>query len=244
MSSLLRIGSRGEAVSDWQKILHAQGLGEVCGPIDGIFGMRTDSATRQFQERHGLMVNGVVNAATRQAAERWTSNGPELVRIAEGELKVKETSKNQGPGIEKYWPATSYPSGYKEHQPWCAAFVAWCVREAGRREGWLVKDTARPRSAAVREWVPAALKLGWEVFGPRDGLRFPRAGDVVVFTFSHIGIVTDFDGTWVKTIEGNTNAAGNREGKFVMRHQRVLGICRSFIRLPKPGEKIKAGRIR
>jgi peptidoglycan hydrolase-like protein with peptidoglycan-binding domain len=243
MSALLRIGSRGEAVEDWQRILQSHGFGGgILRFVDGIFGGRTDSATRQFQERHGLMVNGVVNAATREAASK--SNGRVIVRIAEGELKVKETSKNQGPGIEKYWPATNYPEGYRNREPWCAAFAAWCVREAGLREGWLKKDAARPRSAAVREWVPAALRLGWEVFGPRDGLRFPSAGDVVVFTSSHMGIVTDFDGTWVHTIEGNTNAAGNREGKFVMRHQRVLGYCRSFIRLPKPGDAPKTGRIR
>lgn len=149
-----------------------------------------------------------------------------LVVIARGELGVHETSTNRGPGIEKYWKATDYPEGYKEREPWCAAFVAWCVAQ------YLGMTAARPKSAAVSKWVPTALKLGWQVFGPRDGLYFPRAGDIAVFTFSHIGLVEDFTGHDVVTIEGNTDEDGGREGKEVARRKRMLKVCRSFIRVP------------
>ncbi|MEI6034516.1 MAG: CHAP domain-containing protein [Verrucomicrobiae bacterium] len=152
-----------------------------------------------------------------------------LVTIARAELGAHETSNNQGPGIQKYWGATSYgPEGYANREPWCAAFVAWCV--------FLYLGGAtkrRPQSAAVRDWVPAALRLGWKVFGPRDGLFFPRAGDIVVFTFSHIGIVEDFDGTHITTIEGNTDDDGGREGREVAERRRALSICKSFIRPPE-----------
>lgn len=150
-----------------------------------------------------------------------------LVTIARAELGVHETSRNQGLGILKYWEATSYgPDGFKDRAPWCAAFVAWCVALH------LAFAKARPKSAAVADWVPDALRLGWRVFGPRDGLLFPRAGDIVVFKFSHIGIVVDFDGAHLRTIEGNTDDEGSREGREVAERDRPLGVCRSFIRLP------------
>jgi hypothetical protein len=57
-------------------------------------------------------------------------------------------------------------------------------------------------------------------------------GDIVVFTFSHIGIVHSNNGAIITTIEGNTNAAGSREGVTVARKQRSLSIIKSFIRLP------------
>lgn len=234
MAAILRIGAKGDEVRGWQLELHEHGLGSVCGEIDGIFGVRTDAATRQFQDRHGLMVNGVVNSATREAAGRSCAI-PTVVAVAESQLGVKETSKNYGPKIAKFWEATDYPDGMKNREPWCAAFVAWCVREAGRAEGWLDKsERNRPRSAAVRDWVPAALKLGWKVFGPGDPVMFPAPGDIVVFKFSHIGIVTEREAYDVRTIEGNTGAQGEREGKYVMRRERgIRELCRSFIRPPK-----------
>lgn len=234
MAPIIRMGAKGDAVRAWQLELHEHGLGAVCGEIDGDFGVRTDAATRQFQDRHGLMVNGVVNSATREAAAK-TCAIPTIVAIAESQLGVKETSKNYGPKIAKFWEATTYPEGMKNREPWCAAFVSWCVREAGRAEGWLNKaETNRPRSAAVRDWIPAANKLGWKVFGPGDPISFPAPGDIVVFTFGHIGIVTDREAYSVRTIEGNTNEHGEREGKFVMRRDRsIRELCRAFIRLPK-----------
>lgn len=234
MAPILRMGATGAAVVEWQRILHGQGLGAVCGEVDGVFGVRTDAATRQLQDRHGVMVNGVTNAATRAAAA-GSASIPAIVAVAESQLGVKETSKNYGAKLAKYWEATSYPEGMRNREPWCAAFVAWCVREAGRADGWLNRgETNRPRSAAVRDWVPAALKLGWKVFGPGDPVMFPAPGDVVVFKFSHIGIVTDRMAYEVRTIEGNTNEHGEREGKYVLRRERALReMCRSFIRLPK-----------
>lgn len=150
-----------------------------------------------------------------------------LLAVARTQIGVAETSRNRGPGLAKYWPATTYPDGMKNREPWCAAFAAWCVMRA------LGASAPRPRSARVRDWVPDALRLGWRVFGPRDGLLFPEPGDIVVFTFSHIGIVERFDGGHVITIEGNTDDAGSREGREVAVRSRSVSLCRSFIRMPE-----------
>jgi peptidoglycan hydrolase-like protein with peptidoglycan-binding domain len=67
----IRRGSTGQAVRDWQTMLVAAGNTVA---IDGQFGAGTDSATRQFQKAHGLVVDGVVGPATWGAgAARATS---------------------------------------------------------------------------------------------------------------------------------------------------------------------------
>jgi N-acetyl-anhydromuramyl-L-alanine amidase AmpD len=61
------MGSHGDDVRAWQERLLA--LGYRPGKADGIFGARTDTATRVFQSEHGLRVDGVVGANTLKAAE-------------------------------------------------------------------------------------------------------------------------------------------------------------------------------
>lgn len=164
-----------------------------------------------------------------------------IARVAAEQIGVRETSPNQGPGIPKFWDATSYPQGDENREPWCSAFVSWCIQEADRREP-LLKFTVPPTFPAVSQWLPWANRweVDAEVFRPDDKTRKPLPGDIVIFLphFSHIGIVESFDTTSVITIEGNTNAAGDREGGAVLRKRRPLSICGSFIRLPALGIKV------
>src|SRR5919198_370363 len=44
--------------------------GERPGPIDGLFGPRTEAAVERFQGSHGLAVDGIVGEATRGALAR------------------------------------------------------------------------------------------------------------------------------------------------------------------------------
>jgi hypothetical protein len=58
-----------------------------------------------------------------------------------------------------------------------------------------------------------------------------KAGDIVVFTFSHIGLaVADAKDGEVLTIEGNTDLAGSREGGGVFQKRRPLSKVRARIR--------------
>jgi peptidoglycan hydrolase-like protein with peptidoglycan-binding domain len=59
---MLRTGSSGEAVEALQKKLLAMGINP--GPVDGIFGPKTDAAVRRFQEREDLQVDGIVGPQT------------------------------------------------------------------------------------------------------------------------------------------------------------------------------------
>lgn len=58
----LRVGSRGTSVSRLQNLLLAQGLSP--GPIDGIYGAKTEAAVRFFQAQKGLAITGVVDVNT------------------------------------------------------------------------------------------------------------------------------------------------------------------------------------
>jgi len=127
-----------------------------------------------------------------------------------------------------------WKDGDTDGYPWCAAFVSMCVQKLIQREPLLAHVTP-PRTAGVRKfyrrWAPSQRCL---IFAPDDTSRRPHKGDVVVYTFSHIGIVTGTMPGGVTTIEGNTNAAGSREGTSVLRKTRTKDKIRCFIRLPIP----------
>ena len=60
--SILRIGSTGEDVKYLQQSLTK--LGYSPGPIDGIFGSKTETAVKAFQKAKGLVVDGIVGNNT------------------------------------------------------------------------------------------------------------------------------------------------------------------------------------
>ena len=167
-----------------------------------------------------------------------TVNGDvgKVINAARGEVGVIETSNNQGPGIAKYWSATTYPEGYNNAEPWCAAFVCYCIKVSG-----LFTETDRPKTASA---------FGYESWARSKSSRVTltvsptavRVGDIVIFSFSHIGIVTsdsDINGVF-RTIEGNTgrgaptpgqamNVSAERDGNGVHEKSRKLSLVRSAI---------------
>jgi peptidoglycan hydrolase-like protein with peptidoglycan-binding domain len=58
----LRQGSDGDWVAYMQGLLEAQGHSP--GPLDGIFGPRTEAAVRAYQEANNLRADGIVEAET------------------------------------------------------------------------------------------------------------------------------------------------------------------------------------
>lgn len=63
---ILRRGSEGEDVLRWQRFLIGQGL--LASAADGLFGPRTERATRAFQRRAKIELDGVVGPMTYAAA--------------------------------------------------------------------------------------------------------------------------------------------------------------------------------
>ena len=79
---LFRLGDRGPAVADVQALLHGLGLLATVPP-EQVFDEATDRALREFQQRRGLSVDGIVGAETYRAlaAARWKL-GDRLLSLA------------------------------------------------------------------------------------------------------------------------------------------------------------------
>ncbi|NMP20846.1 peptidoglycan-binding protein [Sulfobacillus harzensis] len=60
----LQYGDRGHWVMTLQADLN--GLGVVAGPVDGVFGPKTETGVKHFQQLHHLPVTGIANGATWQ----------------------------------------------------------------------------------------------------------------------------------------------------------------------------------
>lgn len=73
-SMMLRRGNSGEAVRELQRLLAAHGF-EI--RIDGVFGPGTEDILQQFQERAGLMPDGVAGPKTMAALSAPTADQPE-----------------------------------------------------------------------------------------------------------------------------------------------------------------------
>jgi hypothetical protein len=156
----------------------------------------------------------------------------EIVRIANGEVGIEEVNgSNCGHRVNQYKAATNLPPD--QSWPWCAAFVCWVIREA--LIAIQAKETAtfkRPRTAGAwdfENWSLAQDSTTWTK-KPHGGDIV--AGDIVIFTFSHIGIATsspDSNGM-VRTVEGNTDSSGSREGGGVFAKSRHVSKIRSRIR--------------
>ncbi len=156
---------------------------------------------------------------------------PKLVVLASREVGVEEVDgTNCGEMVNTYKAATNLPP--TESWPWCAAFICWLVREAMKECG--VQETAtfkRPRTAGAWDFINWSLRQDKTT----HTLKYPGddilPGDIVVFTFSHIGLaVSSPDGSTVDTIEANTDADGSREGGGVFRKTRKLSQIRARIR--------------
>lgn len=59
---MLSNGSSGAEVEALQRKLIAKGVNP--GPIDGVFGPKTEEAVRRFQEQQGLQVDGIAGPNT------------------------------------------------------------------------------------------------------------------------------------------------------------------------------------
>lgn len=102
---------------------------------------------------------------------------------------MEQGGNNRGPKVSEIILANSGVVG----EPWCGDFIAYCYRKAGS------KVVSRPW-ASVR-----ALRglTGLEV------TKRPRAGDLVVFRFDHVGLFEkQISPLVIQTIEGNTGATG------------------------------------
>ena len=133
---------------------------------------------------------------------------------------VRETTgKNDGPWVE----AIQRTTGNKKGDPWCASFVNWVLDIAYRDMNPL------PATASCDVLLEFARKNQLLTSTPQPGdvfLVMKTKNDAI-----HTGIVTEVRADTIRTIEGNTNREGAREGNGVWARERArAGLL--FIRVP------------
>jgi hypothetical protein len=162
-----------------------------------------------------------------------------FVAIARLDSGKTEVMKNHAPWIEKLWPATSYPEGYDNREPYCAAGLAYCLREWLKDSEVLAalnlsaqgSDQWRCKSAAAFEWQKWAGRKNLQVLPVRSILH---TADIVIYKKSHIELVTNDDGTLggpFVAVGYNTNASGSRDGEGCFEKPRSRSDVKCFIRI-------------
>jgi len=220
------------------------GLGYYRGTYAGRPGEKTLEALDRY-----LAIDAPEPASGAVASSAAESFGSIIATIAleEAAKEIRESGgNNRGPDIVRYQEATWLPPGA---WPWCQAFVAWVIREAIQRGG-PVRFT-RPRTAGawdMENWATdrdqqtgssrrrsGGAAAGVSLIKPAEAAE-ARAGDIIVFNYSHIGIVVR-DGLVsgrIRTVEGNTSGSGaDREGDGVHAKTVEPRHLRSLIRLTR-----------
>nr|DAL51781.1 MAG TPA_asm: PlyB like endolysin [Caudoviricetes sp.] len=127
-----------------------------------------------------------------------------LIQIAKNEIGYLEKasnsqldSKTANAGENNY---TKYWRDIKpdyQGQPWCAAFVSWCMTKT------FGLDTAKK---LLKHWPYVYCPTMADLFTLNSN---PKVGDIVIFyrngTFTHTGIVIKVSGDRFWTVEGNTS---------------------------------------
>jgi peptidoglycan hydrolase-like protein with peptidoglycan-binding domain len=83
---VLSKGSTDPAVKDLQAALKA--LGQDPGPIDGIFGAKTETAVKKFQQQRGIAVDGVVGRVSWINIDEADQSEP-VLRVGSSGLPVR-----------------------------------------------------------------------------------------------------------------------------------------------------------
>lgn len=127
----------------------------------------------------------------------------ELIKLAWSQVGIKEeTGKNDGLQIETFLAWVGLKKGYS----WCAAVVSYDLSKSG---------IANPRSALAADYFKSYHKI---VYTKQSGIAIQaiHAGDTFGLWLDggihHVGFVLIWGGTWVETLEGNTNEHGSNNG--------------------------------
>lgn len=135
------------------------------GTIDGIWGRRTESAVRAFQQAKGLLVDGIVGPVTWQAligAElaNDSASNPGIPWFQEAQRLIG-LQEDPGPGSNPDVIELAARPGiaYRDDEvPWCGLFVAHCISST------LGRETLPADPLGARQWrkfgVPCPPTIG------------------------------------------------------------------------------------
>lgn len=153
--------------------------------------------------------------------------GEAVIKVAQSLLYIRErTGQNDHPMIDKMLGYLGLPHGLS----WCLAFCLWCFHTA-------VNPMPYPKTARCSTFWAQTSSDEWryKTFDAEDvawQIEKVQTGDIMIFSSSKVAGKKNWNGhaalverpdtlrIW-RTIEGNTNGAGSREGNGVYRKVRA-----------------------
>jgi hypothetical protein len=206
-------------VQEWL-CLHGQNVA-----IDGDFGPATEVAVKAFQSQKRLPNNGVVDistfaqmvapmrAAMAPISAQRRSLGDLVVAYAQQHLQQHPREiggQNKGPWVRLYMDGNE-----GSEWAWCAGFACYCVKQAATATGASVPITPSFSCDSLASSAKSKGKFVAQPSSSNRGSITPGSLFLVRKTstdWTHTGIVVDAESETFKTIEGNTNDDGSREG--------------------------------
>ena len=193
--------------------------------IDGGFGAATELALKDFQKARGLGVTGVVDAKTYSALVQPLMDALEPIEPGNRTFSqlvlayarrhvalhpIELGGENAGPWVRLYMEGNQ-----GDAWAWCAGFVTFLMKQA---EAFSTLKRPIPGSPSCDTLAAQAQKAGCFV-SEADLKSKGRPPAACVFLvrrtatdWVHTGLVTRFEDAAIRTIEGNTNDSGSREG--------------------------------
>ncbi len=134
----------------------------------------------------------------------------------------EKTGNNDGPEVEMFLRSVGLGKGYA----WCAAFVKYCMLEAG------VKAAEKMNGMALS----TENKKNF-IYHNGELVKKPQAGDVFTLYYARLGRIghtgffdREINSSVFETVEGNTNNQNSREGDGVYRRKRSYNSTFSISR--------------
>jgi len=198
--------------------------------IDDDFGPATDAAVKDFQKCSALPVTGVVDTNTFErlvSPMRATlapipahdrSLGELVVAYAQQHLAQHPREiggQNRGPWVRLYMHGNE-----GQAWAWCAGFACFCLKQAcDSLQVEMPIEASFSCDSLAHSAKNKRIFVGHE--SARPGSLFLVRNTPTDWT--HTGIVVRVDAETFRTIEGNTNDDGNREGYEVCARTRGYG---------------------
>ena len=150
----------------------------------------------------------MINEVVRRTALNWVGE--------------EEIPGNMG-WVDKEFERLMKLTGWKPSEAWCSYFVELVWKMSYVRDLRIVREINMICSASAVQTYLSFIKAGWLVN------HSPEIGAIVVWQkfkngkphwSGHAGIVVDYSDKDFFTCEGNTNYAGKREGRLVLKKKR------------------------
>lgn len=187
---------------------------------NGVITEQGQRLLRGTEKRTPAMKRAAKRRASKVRSWRKSSLALAAYKVAESLVGVtEEGGNNTGKKVDEIIRSNG---GYVG-EPWCGDFVAYCYRLAGS-----TSITRSWASVSALRWVVGIVKT-----------TAPKLGDLVRFTFDHVGMFVRFLGDGlIETIEGNTSNEGARSdsitgGDGVKRKVREISLVADYLHVTR-----------